>query len=111
MRLISQKTIKQWCTQFPEAKAALEAWALEIKHHQWCNSQELKASYGNASIINQQRVVFNIKANHYRLIVDIDYIGKRIYTVWFGTHPQYDKFKPKQKIEALKYEPSLTHPN
>ena len=42
MRLIAQKTIKQWCTQFPEAKNALEAWALEIKHYQWCNSQELK---------------------------------------------------------------------
>ena len=100
MRLIAQKTIKQWCTQFPEAKNALEAWALEIKHYQWCNSQELKEAYRNASIINQQRVVFNIKGNSYRLIVDINYKGKHVFTKWFGTHKQYDKID----VETIEYE-------
>jgi mRNA interferase HigB len=72
MRLLAPKTIKHWCTQFPEAKGALEAWALRIRRYEWNNSQEVRKAYCKASIINQQRVVFNIKGNTYRLIVDID---------------------------------------
>jgi mRNA interferase HigB len=100
MRLISPKTIKKWCTQFPEAKGALEAWSLRIRRYEWNNSQEVRKAYCEASIINQQRVVFNIKGNTYRLIVDIDYIGKRIFTQWFGTHKQYDKID----VETITYE-------
>jgi mRNA interferase HigB len=101
MRLIAQKTINQWCTQFPEAKGALEAWALKIKDCQWSNSQELKKTYSKTSIINQQRVVFkSIKGNDYRLVVDINYKRKEIYTIWFGTHKQYDQID----VETITYE-------
>ena len=100
MRLIATKTIKQWCTQYPEAKGALEAWALRIRRYEWKNSQELKEACCHASSINQQRVVFNIKGNSYRLIVDVDYFGKRVFTQWFGTHKQYDKID----VETIEYE-------
>jgi hypothetical protein len=51
----------------------------------------LKAKYGNASIISSKRVVFNLKGNDYRLIVDIEYRLKIVFIVWFGTHNEYDK--------------------
>lgn len=56
---------------------------------------ELKAKYRNASIINSKRVVFNIKGNEYRLVVDIEYKLKIVFIVWFGTHKEYDTIDAK----------------
>jgi len=52
----------------------------------WTNSNELKAKYGNASIITSKRVVFNIKGNDYRLVVDVENRLGIIFIVWIGTH-------------------------
>ena len=56
---------------------------------------KLKAKYRNASILTSKRVVFNIKGNDFRLIVDIEYRLKIIFIVWIGTHKQYDKIDAK----------------
>ena len=56
----------------------------------------MKALYKNASIISGKRVVFNIKGNDYRLIVDIEYNLKIIFIVWIGTHKEYDKINVKK---------------
>ncbi len=47
--------------------------------------------YKHASIISSKRVVFDIKGNNYRLVVDIEYRLRIVYVVWFGTHEEYDK--------------------
>ena len=61
----------------------------------WNNPNELKVQYGNASILHEKRVVFNIHGNAYRLIVDIEYRLKIVFIVCFGTHKQYDKINAK----------------
>ena len=55
------------------------------------NFNELKKVYGNASLIKDDRVVFNIKGNHYRLIVKINYDYQIIWIRFIGTHAEYDK--------------------
>jgi HTH-type transcriptional regulator/antitoxin HigA len=55
------------------------------------NANELKSKYRNASVLSSKRVVFNIKGNDYRLIVDIEYRLKIVFVVWFGTHAEYNK--------------------
>lgn len=55
----------------------------------------MKKKYGNASIIDNKRVVFNISGNNFRLVVDIEYSLKIIYIVWFGTHQEYDNINVK----------------
>jgi mRNA interferase HigB len=57
------------------------------------NFNELKKIYGNASIINNNRVVFNIKGNDFRLLISVNFIQKACYVIWFGTHKEYDKIK------------------
>jgi len=52
--------------------------------------------YGNASIISSKRVVFNIKGNDFRLIVDIEYKLEIVFIVWFGTYEEYDKIDAKR---------------
>lgn len=73
----------------------IKSWIQEAESTVWKNSAQLKLKYKNASIINSKRVVFNIKGNDYRLVVDIEYRLKIIFIVWVGTHSQYDKIDVK----------------
>lgn len=102
MRIIKEKTLIAYCkeSRYNQAEESLRAWIYEVRFSTWGNSNELKAKYGNASIINSKRVVFNIKGNDYRLIVDIEYKLKIVFVVWFGTHAEYDKIDAK----TIRYE-------
>lgn len=97
MRIIKESTLTQYCKQskFMQAEESVKAWIYEVRYSTWNNANELKATYGNASIISSKRVVFNIKGNDYRLIVDIEYKLKIVFVVWFGTHKEYDKIDVK----------------
>ena len=97
MRIVKEKTLKEYCklSQYEQAEESVKAWIYEVRFSTWNNANELKLKYGNASIINSKRVVFNIKGNDYRLIVDIEYKLKIVFVVWFGTHPEYDKIDAK----------------
>ena len=97
MRIIKEKTLFKYCkiSKYNHAKESLKAWIYEVKYSSWDNANELKSKYGNASIISSKRVVFNIKGNDYRLIVDIEYKLKIIFIVWFGSHAEYDKIDAK----------------
>lgn len=97
MRLIKASTLTEYCKQskYQQAEESVKAWIYEVKFSTWNNANELKAKYGNASIISSKRVVFNIKGNDYRLIVDIEYQLKIVFVVWFGTHKEYDKLDAK----------------
>ena len=97
MRIIKEKTLTDYCksSKYKNAEESLKAWIYEVKFSVWDNASELKAKYRNASIISSKRVVFNIKGNDYRLIVDIEYKLKIVFIVWFGTHKEYDKIDAK----------------
>ena len=77
--------------KYPNARIQLLIWHNEFSKLEFKNFNELKRVYGNASIINKQRVVFNIKRNDYRLIVLLNFIQAACYIIWFGTHKEYDK--------------------
>lgn len=97
MRLIKEKTLNEYCKliKYKQAEESVKAWIYEIRFSTWKNANELKSKYGNASIISAKRVVFNIKGNDFRLIVDIEYKLKIVFIVWFGTHKEYDKINVK----------------
>ncbi len=97
MRIIKEKTINDFIEKerYKLASGQLKAWLQEVKKSSWRNAKELKTKYRNASIINSKRVVFNIKGNDFRLIVDVEYKVKLVFIVWFGTHNEYDKIDAK----------------
>jgi mRNA interferase HigB len=72
-------------------KVALDAWFQEAHRAEWRNSAEVKQSYGTASIVGGDRVVFNIKGNAYRLLTAIDYRRQIVFIKWIGAHRDYDK--------------------
>jgi len=93
MRIISKKTLKDFYEQskYSDSKSALEAWYKEVLKLTWNNPNEVKEMYRSASIIANEKVVFNITGNKYRLIVTINYFAKIIFIKFIGTHKQYDK--------------------
>lgn len=95
MRVISVKTLHNYAAKKKEAEQALFLWYEEACKAHWKNSNELKAQFGNASVISNKRIVFNIHGNKYRLIVDIEYFLQIIFIVWIGTHAEYDKIDAK----------------
>ncbi len=76
---------------FQDAKGALEAWYDVARQARWTSPADVKAQFRNASVINNNRVVFNIKGNDYRLIVAFAYRMQRAYIKFVGTHAQYDR--------------------
>ena len=75
---------------YRDAEPALTAWHEEVKRAKWTTPADIKARYANASIIANNRVVFNIKGNDYRLIVAVAYKMQYVFIKFVGTHHQYD---------------------
>ncbi|HEX9284697.1 MAG TPA: type II toxin-antitoxin system HigB family toxin [Nitrospirales bacterium] len=71
-------------------KSALDAWFHEVEAANWKNPAEVKAAYANASIVGNDRVVFNIKGNSFRLVVAVDYLRQVVFIKWLGSHADYD---------------------
>ncbi len=97
MRIIKEKTLTEFCRapKNKKAEGAIKAWVFEVRYSNWNNANELKQKYASASILNSKRVVFNIKGNEYRLIVDIEFKLKTVFIVWFSSHSEYDKIDAK----------------
>ena len=69
MNVISKKTIVLFYEAHPSSKAALESWHAEARKAQWQTPDDIKKTCSSASFLGDNRVVFNIKGNDYRLIV------------------------------------------
>ncbi|MBV5295368.1 MAG: type II toxin-antitoxin system HigB family toxin [Curvibacter lanceolatus] len=78
-------------THCRDAEGPLKAWLAEARAAHWSSPQDVKRQYANASIIANNRVVFNIKGNDYRLIVAIAYKMQYVYVKFVGTHAEYDR--------------------
>jgi mRNA interferase HigB len=91
MRVIARKTLREFYEVHADAKPALVAWFHEAERSQWDGPQEIKKRYPSADILPGNRVVFNIKGNTYRLIVNIHYNTGIVFIRFVGTHADYDK--------------------
>lgn len=97
MRIIARRTLREFVDSLagqkeqPAVKAALDAWFGEVSKAEWTSSADVKRFYATASIVNAERIVFNIKGNDYRLVVSIDFEKGIVWIKWIGTHKAYDR--------------------
>ncbi len=90
MRVIAASTLRHFWDKHPDAEQPLKAWFDEASKANWSQPADIKAQFRNASVLKNRRVVFNIKGNHYRLIVAIAYKLGIVYVKFIGTHAEYD---------------------
>ena len=93
MHIISRKTLKKFYKQpdYRDAEGPLTAWFYEAKQANWETPADVKALYRSADILKNNRVVFNIGGNKYRLVVKINYPTKTVFIRFVGTHREYDR--------------------
>ena len=94
MRIIAKRTLRKFwgsSSRYRDAKGPLEAWRSECLKARWHTPQQLKAQFRSASILRNNRVVFNIASNKYRLVVSVDYGRQAMFVKFVGTHAQYDE--------------------
>jgi mRNA interferase HigB len=90
MRIISRKKLREFWERYPDARASLESWFADVKQADWKNPDDIKNVYRNTSFVANNRVVFNIRGNKYRVIVAVQYTYHIVYIRFVGTHQEYD---------------------
>ena len=96
MRVIARKILREFWVKHSDCEQQLKAWYREVEKGKWNNLNELKLEYPNASILENNRVCFNIKGNNYRLIVKINFPYQMVWIRFIGTHAEYDKINANQ---------------
>ena len=96
MRVIAVKTLKEFWRRHKDSEQQLKAWYAEARAADWKTPGEIRKVYKSASILANNRVVFNIKGNNYRLVTAINYSYKIIYIRFIGTHKEYDKINAEE---------------
>jgi len=91
MRVIAKKTLRTFWKNHPETEQPLKAWHAETLQATWESPDDIKARYPSASILPNDRVVFNIKGNRYRLVVVVKFRFGMIYIRFIGTHAEYNR--------------------
>lgn len=91
MRIISRRRLVEFWEIHPDAEQPLRAWYAEARKASWNSPLEIKAIYRSVSILPNNRVVFNIKGNSYRLVVVVEYSQEKMFIRFVGTHAEYDR--------------------
>ena len=95
MRIISNKILREFWQNHSNAEQPLKAWHSRTKQARWKSADDVKKDYRNASFVANNRIIFNIKGNNYRLIVSMNYMYQLIYIRFVGTHKEYDSVDAK----------------
>ncbi len=91
MKVLGRDKLRHFWQTHANAKGALTAWFDEVERSNWQSPQQIKARYRSADFLSDNRVIFNIKGNHYRLVVKLRYRNGIVVIEWIGTHAEYNK--------------------
>lgn len=93
LQVIGKKTLDDFKRKHALARETLNAWTAEAEEETWTCSQDIKNRYSAASFLDGNKIIFNINGNHYRLVVQVDYLRRIVLVLWVGTHAEYTKKK------------------
>jgi len=94
VRIIAKRTLRLFWEKnrrYTDARRALEDWHAQVRKADWVTPADVKAMYGDASILKGNRVVFNNCGNKYRLVTKINFPYRVVYVRFVGTHREYDE--------------------
>ena len=101
MVTISYTRIREYIEQHADSKDALNNWFEFLKRVDWSDFNELKADYPSVDYVGNDRYVFNIRGNTYRLVALIYFSVRTVYIRFIGTHAEYDKLCKNNKIITI----------
>jgi len=96
MQIISRRKLRDFWLRHPQAETPLNVWFALVSKAKWNNPQDVKAMFGaSVDFVADNRVIFDIGGNKYRLIVHVAYPYKRVLVKFIGTHKEYDRIDPE----------------
>lgn len=93
MRIFTEQTLKEYIERNPQSRIAIQEWVSIVKRSDWTCFADVKNTFNSVDNVGNQRYVFNIKGNDYRLVVVIKFTIRFVYIRFIGTHSEYDKIK------------------
>ncbi len=91
MRIISKRALIECWERHADAKQPLEAWYKSVVEQSWTTPTSVLALWPRASVVGDDRLVFRIKGNHYRLVVRVNYQAGIVYIRFVDTHAEYNR--------------------
>lgn len=98
MHIISFRKLKEYFETETNSKIALQDWYKKASKSDWYNFSELRNTFNSADYVGNERYVFNIKGNHYRIVAIVKFKIQRIYIRWVGNHKDYNRIKNIDKL-------------
>lgn len=98
MRIIAKSRLRSYWERPGNSRSQtyLNEWYHFCQARNWSTPQEVKDTLGNASIVGNNRVVFNVKGNDYRIVCAMDYVRQAMFIKFVGTHKEYDKINVEE---------------
>lgn len=93
MRVLGRDKLKKFGKKHAASKSVLDAWCAEVGRADWKTTHDIRKRYASADFLAGNRVIFNIKGNHYRLVVKVRYVSSLVVIEWIGTHAEYNKIR------------------
>ena len=91
MRVIAISTLKDFWIRHPDSEQPLTEWYIKVCRANWNSFNDIRNDFNSVDYVGNQRYVFNIKGNHYRLVVAIKFTPKIVYIRFVGTHDEYNQ--------------------
>lgn len=95
MRIVTFSRIKEFSEKYPDANLPLRDWYFKTQRSEWNNIQDIKQTLNNVDYVGNNRYVFNIKGNDYRLVAIVIFASKKVYIRFIGSHKEYDRIDVK----------------
>ena len=96
MRIFSRGTVRGYWEQHPDSKEALDVWYRKVSRETWSDPVTVRELWPRSSIVGSNRVVFRMKGNNYRLVVEVNYKQGLVYIRFIGTHAEYDRINAEE---------------
>ena len=91
MRVIAISTLKKFWEKHPDAQLSLQEWYVKVNHVSWSSFADMRKDFNSADYVGNQRYVFNVRGNRYRIVAAVKFTPKVVYIRFVGTHEEYVK--------------------
>ncbi|MEQ8415444.1 MAG: type II toxin-antitoxin system HigB family toxin [Imperialibacter sp.] len=98
MRIVTFRRIREYTEKVPEAKTALEEWYHKTSKANWENFRDMRRTFNSVDNARNNRYVFNIKGNKFRLIAIVIFASQKVYIRFIGSHSEYDDIQDYSSI-------------
>jgi mRNA interferase HigB len=96
MQIIAKRTLREFWQCQPRAEAPLRGWFALASRADWRGPADVKAMFGTTvDFVGDNRLIFDIGGNKYRLVVHVAYGYRRVLIKFVGTHAEYDRIEPE----------------